>query len=84
MRMLEVYRITVVVPATHLETAGAALEAADLTPFMDHPKVIGLAEFMNFPGVLHRDPGCLAKLEAFSHRHIDGHAPLVRGLDLNG
>lgn len=72
------------VPATHLETAGAALEAADLTPFMDHPKVIGLAEFMNFPGVLHRDPGCLAKLEAFSQRHIDGHAPLVRGMDLNG
>lgn len=71
-------------PATHLETAGAALEAADLTPFMDHPKVIGLAEFMNFPGVLQRDPGCLAKLEAFSQRHIDGHAPLVRGLDLNG
>ncbi|WP_449255714.1 adenine deaminase [Bosea sp. (in: a-proteobacteria)] len=71
------------VPATHLETAGARLEAADLTPLMDHPKVIGLAEFMNFPGVIHRDPGCLAKLEAFSHRHIDGHAPLVRGLDLN-
>jgi len=71
------------VPATHLETAGAQLEAQDLTPLMDHPKVIGLAEFMNFPGVIHRDPGCLAKLEAFSHRHIDGHAPLVRGLDLN-
>lgn len=71
------------VPATHLETAGATLEAADLTPMMDHPKVIGLAEFMNFPGVIHRDPGCLAKLEAFSHRHIDGHAPLVRGKDLN-
>jgi adenine deaminase len=60
------------------------LSAADLTPFMDHPKVIGLAEFMNFPGVLHRDPGCLAKLSAFSGRHIDGHAPLLRGLPLNG
>jgi adenine deaminase len=72
------------VPATHLETSGAQLEAADLVKLMHHPKVIGLAEFMNFPGVLHRDPGCLAKLEAFSHRHIDGHAPLVRGLDLNG
>ncbi|MCU4180395.1 adenine deaminase [Bosea sp. BH3] len=71
------------VPATHLETAGAVLEAGDLTALMDHPKVIGLAEFMNFPGVIHRDPACLAKLEAFSHRHIDGHAPLVRGLDLN-
>jgi adenine deaminase len=72
------------VPATHLETAGARLEAADLIPFMDHPKVIGLAEFMNFPGVLARDPACLAKLEAFAGRHIDGHAPLVRGAALNG
>ncbi|MDP3254586.1 adenine deaminase, partial [Bosea sp. (in: a-proteobacteria)] len=71
------------VPATHLETAGARLEATDLTPMMDHPKVIGLAEFMNFPGVIHRDPGCLAKLEAFSGRPIDGHAPLVRGMNLN-
>jgi adenine deaminase len=72
------------VPATHLETNGASLAAADLVSLMDHPKVIGLAEFMNFPGVLGRDPGCLAKLSAFSQRHIDGHAPLVRGQDLNG
>ncbi len=72
------------VPATHLETSGARLEAADLVVFMDHAKVLGLAEFMNFPGVLARDPGCLAKLDAFAGRHIDGHAPLLRGLDLNG
>ncbi len=72
------------VPSTHMETAGARLEAADLAPLMDHPRVIGLAEFMNFPGVLMRDPGCLAKLEAFRGRHIDGHAPLLRGADLNG
>ncbi|MFN3969894.1 MAG: adenine deaminase [Gemmobacter sp.] len=72
------------VPSTHMETAGARLEAADLVPLMDHPRVIGLAEFMNFPGVLMRDPGCMAKLEAFRGRHIDGHAPLLRGRDLNG
>jgi adenine deaminase len=72
------------VPATHLETAGARLDVADLLPYRDHPRVIGLAEFMNVPGVLFADPGCMAKLEAFSDRHIDGHAPLVRGLDLNG
>ncbi|MCB5408493.1 adenine deaminase [Pseudogemmobacter faecipullorum] len=72
------------VPSTHMETAGAVLEAADLLPLMDHPKVIGLAEFMNFPGVLHKDPGCMAKLGAFRGRHIDGHAPLLRGKDLNG
>jgi adenine deaminase len=39
---------------------------------------------MNFPGVLARDPACLAKLAAFQGRRLDGHAPLVRGLDLNG
>ncbi|KQU51409.1 adenosine deaminase [Bosea sp. Leaf344] len=84
MRMDLRVQLSSCVPATHLETAGAALEAADLVALMHHPKVIGLAEFMNFPGVLHRDPGCLAKLEAFSERPIDGHAPLLRGLDLNG
>jgi len=72
------------VPSTHMETTGARLEAADLVPLMDHPRVIGLAEFMNYPGVLHKDPGCLAKLDAFRGRHIDGHAPLLRGRDLNG
>ena len=72
------------VPSTHMETAGARLEAADLIPLMDHPRVIGLAEFMNFPGVLHKDAGCLAKLDAWAGRHIDGHAPLLRGHDLNG
>ena len=72
------------VPATHLETSGADLPIETLLPFRDHPKVIGLAEFMNFPGVIHKDPVCLAKLEAFQGGHIDGHAPLLRGLDLNG
>lgn len=84
MRMDLRVQVSSCVPATHLETAGARLDAAELTPFLDHPKVIGLAEFMNFPGLLARDPGCLAKLAAFAHRHIDGHAPLVRGHDLNG
>src|SRR5450432_675168 len=72
------------VPATHLETSGARLEVEDLLPLAGHPKVLGLAEFMNFPGVLARDPACLAKLAAFQTRRIDGHAPLLRGLDLNG
>ncbi|MBU9699545.1 adenine deaminase [Rhodobacteraceae bacterium HSP-20] len=72
------------VPSTHMETAGARLEAGDLIPLMDHPRGIGLAEFMNFPGVLMQDAGCMAKLEAWQGRHIDGHAPLLRGNDLNG
>jgi adenine deaminase len=72
------------VPATHLETSGAQLTADDLKPFMGHPKNIGLAEFMNFPGVLASDAECLAKLDLFQGGHIDGHAPLLRGKDLNG
>ena len=73
------------VPATdHLETSGARIGAADLLPFADHPKVIGLAEFMNFPGVLAGDPGALEKLAAFQGHLIDGHAPLLRGTALNG
>lgn len=72
------------VPATAFETAGAALEIEDLEPFRSHPKVIGLAEMMNFPGVLNGDPGILAKLVAFQGGHIDGHAPLVLGMALNG
>jgi adenine deaminase len=72
------------VPATHLETSGADLPVERLLPFRDHPKVIGLAEFMNFPGVIHKNPICLAKLEAFQGGHIDGHAPLLSGKDLNG
>ena len=71
------------VPATAMETSGARLEAGDLAGFMDHPKVIGLAEMMNYPGVVGGDPGVLAKLELFRGRHVDGHAPLLSGRDLN-
>lgn len=72
------------VPSTAFETSGAQLEIDDLREFIGHPKVIGLAEFMNYPGVLAKEPGALAKLAAFEHGHVDGHAPLLRGLDLNG
>ncbi|MDB5552052.1 MAG: ade, partial [Rhizobium sp.] len=72
------------VPATHLETSGADLPIERLLPFRKHPKVIGLAEMMNFPGVIHKDPIPLAKLAAFQDGHIDGHAPLLSGYDLNG
>jgi adenine deaminase len=71
------------VPATEFETSGASLSAADLVALRDHPKVIGLAEFMNFPGVIAADPEALDKLAAFQDRHIDGHAPLLSGPDLN-
>jgi len=71
------------VPSSHMETTGARLEAADLIPLMHHPRTLGLAEFMNYPGVLMQDTAALAKLQAWSGRHIDGHAPLLSGRDLN-
>jgi adenine deaminase len=72
------------VPATPHETSGARLEIADLEKFRHHRQVIGLAEMMNYPGVLAADPGIIAKLVAFQGEHIDGHAPLVTDLALNG
>jgi adenine deaminase len=71
------------VPATALETSGAELLIADLLPFKSHPKILGLAEFMNFPGIFAKRPDVIAKLEAFQGQHIDGHAPLLSGRDLN-
>lgn len=71
------------VPATKFETSGARLEIEELLPYRDHPKVIGLAEMMNFPGVINLDPGIISKLLAFQTGHMDGHAPLLSGVDLN-
>jgi adenine deaminase len=71
------------VPATELETSGARLSAVDLVQHRNHPKAIGLAEFMNVPGVLNKDPECMEKLAAFQGQHIDGHAPLLSGHALN-
>lgn len=71
------------VPSTHMETAGASLDAEDLGRLMGHPSAIGLAEFMNYPGVIHRDPGAMAKLRLFEGGHVDGHCPLLSGRDLN-
>lgn len=72
------------VPATHLETNGAPLRWSDLIEFKEDPWVIGLAEMMNYPGVLMRDESVLDKLRAFGDRRIDGHAPGVHGHDLEG
>ena len=72
------------VPSTDMETAGATILAEDLKPLMGHPSGIGLAEFMNFPGVLFQDPEVMKKLALFEDQHIDGHCPLLSGKDLNG
>lgn len=71
------------VPATHMETSGARLDATDLKALFDHPRVIGLAEVMNFPGVYLGAPEVLAKIDAAGARPVDGHAPGLSGLPLN-
>jgi len=73
------------VPATHMETAGASLDAEALAPLFDEEGVLGLAEMMNFPGVVFGDPGVVKKLEASKERGvvIDGHSPGLRGMQLN-
>jgi adenine deaminase len=71
------------VPATHMETAGAELSAPDIEQLLAHERVLGLAEMMNFPGVLYRVPAVLDKLRVAAGHPIDGHAPGLSGLDLN-
>lgn len=73
------------VPATHLENAGARLDVRDMQDlYARHPERFpGLGEMMNFPGVLHCEPEVLSKLDMAKHMVIDGHAPGLRGKDLN-
>jgi adenine deaminase len=71
------------VPASPLETAGANLTAADLAGYRRHPRVLGLAEVMNFPGVVAGEAGLLKKLALFPQGPVDGHAPLLSGRGLN-
>lgn len=65
------------VPATPFETSGGKFTIEELKKYIDHPSVLGLAELMNFPGVIYKDPKVLEKIEIFRNRRIDGHAPLL-------
>ncbi|MBK9750476.1 MAG: adenine deaminase [Chloroflexi bacterium] len=71
------------VPATHMETSGARLEADDLAPLLNSEWVLGLAEMMNYPGVIYGDQAVLDKLELYGKHVLDGHAPAVTGKPLN-
>lgn len=71
------------VPASPLETSGARLEAEHLASYRQHPRVLGLAEVMNFPGVASGNPDLLKKLALFPQGPVDGHAPLLSGKSLN-
>ncbi|MBR1369434.1 adenine deaminase, partial [Methanocalculus chunghsingensis] len=69
------------VPATPLDSAGAALNADDLSPLRSDRRVIGLGEMMNVPGVLCRDPEVLKKIALSTI--VDGHAPMLSGAALD-
>jgi adenine deaminase len=69
------------VPATDMETSGAALDAAALASLIASPRVLGIAELMNYPGLIAGVPDMVAKA-LLGHRarlRLDGHAPLVTG-----
>lgn len=74
-------RLSSCVPATDLETAGATVTADDLEEWHRRHPEAALAEFMNVPGILFKDPEVLRKLSLFDF--IDGHCPLVGGKELN-
>jgi len=69
------------VPATHMETAGAILSADDLATLIEEPRVLGVAEIMNYPGVIAGSEDMLDKalLGHRARKRVDGHAPLVKG-----
>ena len=71
------------VPATHMSTSGAELDAAQLATLLDHPRVLGLAEMMNYPGLILGETDVLAKMETFKGRIVDGHSPGASGAWLN-
>lgn len=79
------YMMPSCVPATNMENAGAVVEAADMIPSFEKNQVDGLAEFMNFPGVINAQDEVLDKLVAAKERNlrIDGHSPMVFEKDLN-
>lgn len=71
------------VPATHLARGGAELSASEISSLLQRKVVHGLAEVMNFPGVVSGTPEVLDKIQAVSGRPIDGHAPGILGKQLN-
>jgi adenine deaminase len=72
------------VPASPFESSAATVTAEDIWRFLEEePRAIGVAEMMDFPGVVRGDPGALAKVEAAGGRHVDGHAPGLSGPALN-
>lgn len=73
------------VPATEIDESGAELDCKDIDLYLDNKKVLGLAEMMNYVGVINGDKNVLSKIVTSQahHKKIDGHAPELSGKDLN-
>lgn len=73
------------VPATEIDESGAELDCKDIDLYLDNKKVLGLAEMMNYVGVINGDKNVLSKIVTSQahHKKIDGHAPELSGNDLN-
>lgn len=73
------------VPATEIDESGAELGYKDIDSYFEHKKVLGLAEMMNYVGVINGDKNVVSKIVASQahHKKIDGHAPELSGNDLN-
>ena len=73
------------VPATPMDESGCTLDYQAIDALYDHPRVLGLAEMMNYPGVIQGDPDVIRKILACQahHKKIDGHAPGLSGAALN-
>lgn len=73
------------VPATEIDESGAELDCKDIDLYLDNKKVLGLAEMMNYVGVINGDKNVLSKIVTSQahHKKIDGHAPELSGNELN-
>lgn len=73
------------VPATNFENSGAILKADDLEKYINHPRILGLGEMMNYPGVIYKDKDVMDKLNLAhkNNKSVDGHAPRINGEGLN-
>ncbi|MEF3279578.1 MAG: adenine deaminase [Elusimicrobiota bacterium] len=70
------------VPSTTLETSGASLSSHDLSLLLNDERILGIAEVMNYPGVINKDMDLLKKIAIANNKIIDGHAPFLRGKEL--
>lgn len=73
------------VPATQFDESGACLKAEDIEPFYAHPRVLGLAEMMDYFSVIHQNESVIKKIMG-ARKHgltVNGHAPLLSGKDLD-